>query len=1334
MRKKKWKKSRAILPLLLSAIMIVEPVGMANTVYAEEVAPITETIDSEQDSAVDTEENEQETNDEVKDDAEGNIDDQGEGEDDKKDDSSASDNEDENTESSENPSVAEGGEGQETDQDGEDEELPDDEALGEENDAEAEEDTVSGNDLEEAEEKSDDALNGFLGMPSSYKLSSEQMESKKSLSAHMNEISGFEAGTNYVKGEVVTLVESREEAEMIAKAYNAEIADFEWGVLTLKLDPDVPVEMALKVAADMDTNMPAVWPNYYRYLLEEEPVSGSSAIENSDGIEIEMTEYDAEESQAPAEEVADTSYLKVVTDDYLNPRSQYYQWHHTVIGSPYAWAAGYTGSGIKVAVLDSGVANNDDLPPVRTNLNTSGGTDSVGHGTHVAGIIGARANGSLGVGVAPEVTLYSYNLGSIDSSDIMKGINAAVAANVDIINMSVGGLGFIEDEQTCVNNAYDAGIAIFASAGNNGGQTYSYPACYNHVISVAATDKNNERASFSSYSNMVDLSAPGVDIWSTGNAGGVKYVSMQGTSMACPVAAGEAAVILSSGKISTTGGKRVDDLEKLMKQNAIRAGSGMGSGITSLTKVFGLSTAATKPKTPEIKIVPDDTAKAQKVDVTITAPSGIKIYYTTNGKNPAFKNGEVDTKAGTQEYKAAFSINNAAKATVKAIAVNESGVSSAVKSVSYTLKPYVTSIAISGLTKVAPGKNIQLSAVVTPAYAANKQLTWTLQKSDGTDLSAEEKKNLKIANGKVTATKDAKAGTYQVVAKAKDRGDASVSSAPYSITVIDGVIVKSVKFVDKDKKVLKNITLTRPTTSTYNLMGNLSAEGVTEGTTFVANDFKWTSSNDTIASVSALGVVTPNQAGKATITALAADSSGKKATVTVTVIQLSTGLAIKAPATAKADGTVIAKIAPGKNATFQAVFTPATTTNKKVTWEIYDAGGNKIDAKTNKELAQKAGVSIAANGKVSATRTAQSGVYTIRVIAQDSQDSSIKAEAKIQVTDGIISKLTFPARTDANVKIFRKRTGYSDDTYNFGQKSVKIKAKIEGAGADLTQYTVSNSNPGIAEFTDLSTDAEKANGNITLQITATEKAAGKTKITIASTDGSNQKLTCNVTVVNPVSAITIAPAAGNNGCLVPGKSLQLKARVESENGVISNKGVSWAIARITVNDNKLVPVKVEPSDGIKLSTSGKVTVDKKAKTAEMYMVQAVAKDGSGVFDQYYITVEKAATQLDVYWGTVSGKDKLRPSERIKLKTRIPEGYVQNCDVYSADLEQGGFTVSSSNPAVVSVSYSAYKDSDGNSYVNYGRLAVATHKKGTATITVKAMDGSGKLMKFTIMVP
>ncbi|MDE7258469.1 MAG: S8 family serine peptidase, partial [Lachnospiraceae bacterium] len=459
--------------------------------------------------------------------------------------------------------------------DAEDTENPEEDSEEAENTADDEEDTENTEETEdeEVDTDEDERLEGFEQMPSNYRLTSEQMESKRDLASHLDEISAFEEGVDYVDGQVITFAETQEEAEQIADAYHARIVGFEYGVLTLELDRQDTVSKAMRVAANEEINLPAVWPNYYRYaygeitaeesdLLEEIPedVSADSeqatlfeqdgaqedTAEQDDFIEIDTEEYEMEGAADGIDgaEQTEASYMEALgySDPYLKATNSYYQYHHTIIGSSYAWAAGYTGQGIKVAVLDTGVANHTDVSA--TSIYGPGTSDSVGHGTHVAGIIGAKANGKLGVGVAPSVTLYSGNVlpnGSGTDDDIIKGIKAAQAKNVDIINMSLGGLGYNGAFQQAINDAYKQGIAIFAASGNDGGANYTYPSCYDHVISVAATDAGNARAYFSNYGNKVDLSAPGVAIWSTSKDGS-NYTRMSGTSMACPVAAGEAAV------------------------------------------------------------------------------------------------------------------------------------------------------------------------------------------------------------------------------------------------------------------------------------------------------------------------------------------------------------------------------------------------------------------------------------------------------------------------------------------------------------------------------------------------------------------------------------------------------------------------------------------------------------------------------------------------------------------------------------------------------------------------------------------------------------------------
>lgn len=221
----------------------------------------------------------------------------------------------------------------------------------------------------------------------------------------------------------------------------------------------------------------------------------------------------------------------------------------------------YTGAGINVAVIDSGIDyNHSDL-----DANYRGGYDFVngdsdpiddeGHGTHVAGTIAAEDNDSGVVGVAPEANLYSLKVlgadGSGDYSDVVAALQWCVDNGIQITNNSYGSSG---DPGSLVQQAFDntegAGILNVAAAGNSGnppgrGDNVIYPARYDSVIAVAASDSNDRRANFSSTGPDVELIAPGVNIRST--LPGESYGNYSGTSMASPHVAGAAAVVWQTG-------------------------------------------------------------------------------------------------------------------------------------------------------------------------------------------------------------------------------------------------------------------------------------------------------------------------------------------------------------------------------------------------------------------------------------------------------------------------------------------------------------------------------------------------------------------------------------------------------------------------------------------------------------------------------------------------------------------------------------------------------------------------------------------------------------------
>lgn len=1291
-----------ILPLLLSAVMIFEPVGTA-VVYAGEESPV-ESI--AEDAALDEEKLPPAENEETGD--EGTF---SAGDEEKKDEGA------DKTEPAETPDDEENQEqepvekDEEENQDAKDEEVSEQEPGGEEESPEdgvpeevpsageqPEEILTDGEPLEddqteseppegglleeevpegEKTEKEED-LGEFSGMPDDYELSSLQMSEKRLLADNMEDVDEEAEGILYVEGEVMTLAQSEEEAKMIAEAYNAGIKSFEDDLLVLKLGEETAVCDAVQAAASSRTLLPAVWPNYYRY------VHGEEVLQEDDGVmEIAVDPYD---------------------DPYLKATNDNYQWQHVTVGSPYAWSEGYRGAGVKVAVLDSGVNSSHPDLQVKESVNKVTGADSAedghGHGTHVAGIIGARVNnGKGGAGIAPEAEIYNIRVmdaqGRGTDADIIAGLTEAVAQDVDIINMSLGGPYYNGIYQEKITEVYEAGIAVIVSAGNDGVSSINYPACYDHVICVAATDTDNNRAQFSTFGSWVDLSAPGENILSTYRT---TYALMSGTSQACPVISGEAAVLLGSYeplKSMEKSSRKVDELERILKYNCVKAaGTGTGSGIPSLTKVFRLQTAIAKPTAPVITIVPDDQSKAQKVTVTIKAQGGTTVYYTDNGKTPVFKNGEPGDDV--VEYSGPFVLDDRAKVTIKAVAVNENGIPSAVKSVNYTIKPYVTDIEIFGVQQVAAGKSIQLSAEVTPAYAANKKVTWELRNTDGTALVGKQANRLKVSSkGKVTADKTIEPGTYKVVVTAQDDGK---KSAEYAIEVISGTRVKSVRFLKEntDETTLKSVALSLPEQKTYDLAKHLISEGVDAGITLTAADFRWTSSNRQVVEVgSNTGVVTAKKAGKVTITALANDSSGKKASCTINVKQLATDLQLSGPAS----------VAQGRSVAFKAQVMPKDTANKKVVWSLRDVSGE-----VTKERAKSLGVSInETNGKLTVKAGATGGNYTVRAVTADG--SGLEKTLAVRVLDGGIEKFSFPDRADAKVTLYRRQSVADTQT----QKTVTVVIQENGS-ADLNAYKVTNSNPGIAAV-EQSRDGNK----IILTVKATGKAAGKTNISVVSTDGTNRKLTCLVTVVNPVSRLhissrTITASYGSGSskadmCVVQGRSLQLKATLESEYGKVSNKRVVWSINA--------------PADsGVKISSSGKVTAAKTAWTGSSYIwtVTAVAKDGSNVKDTYKVIVVPKATYAaasGLYEGRVVN---VYRDYFPKPMDGRQEGY--KYEILS-DVQGGYVQASSSNRKVVEVT--VFKDGSGL------KLFVMPRKPGAATITLKATDGSGVKSSYKVQV-
>ena len=218
------------------------------------------------------------------------------------------------------------------------------------------------------------------------------------------------------------------------------------------------------------------------------------------------------------------------------------EWHYEMINAPKAWDLTTGLDSVKMSAVDTGVdeehinlANfvNQDLS---TRFSMSN-LDPNGHGTHVAGTMASYGDVS---GVMQEATLIDvkvlcpYTQSTTDN--IAKGILHSAEVGADVINLSLGGRSYSQTLKDATEVAYENDSIMVAAAGNEGADSISYPAAYEHVISVGAVDINQQRADFSNIGEKLEFMAPGVDVYSTKPDN--DYDLESGTSMASPHIAG----------------------------------------------------------------------------------------------------------------------------------------------------------------------------------------------------------------------------------------------------------------------------------------------------------------------------------------------------------------------------------------------------------------------------------------------------------------------------------------------------------------------------------------------------------------------------------------------------------------------------------------------------------------------------------------------------------------------------------------------------------------------------------------------------------------------------
>ncbi|MCR5303541.1 MAG: S8 family serine peptidase, partial [Lachnospiraceae bacterium] len=509
---------------------------------------------------------------------------------------------------------------------------------------------------------------GIPGLPDDYDLPEREMDEKVQMMEHdvLQDLGSMTADEDYRDGLVYTYAETEEEATAYAEAFNGTIKVYSEKIVTIELPSDVSVLQAVSASFDPTcTKLPCVSPVYKIYLDPREKDGSLSSVSDGSGDSLFSVGGPSGTSGLSYEDHILNDY---VNDPYLlhpeelyNDNNRQYQWHHDMVNTWEAWTYGYGDPAIKVGVIDTGVfADHEDLKGnVKAQYDYCTYDDSDenyvtdNHGTHVAGIIGASVNnGKGGSGIAPGVSIYSYNVfvydGGANSDDQARAVRDCADKGMDVVNMSLGGIGLDPDMLAAVTYAWEKGVTIFAAMGNDSTSMRKYPACYDHVVSVSNLARDGQRSISSTYGSWCDLAAPGTDIISTvcvmnGSTVTNKtnaYESFTGTSMSTPVATGVAALYMSR-----YGNPGPDQMEKLMKKYSqkcsakgcgalIDAGKLMASGSVPVPGMRLYTKTASYDVDRSGSLYEDITEFTLSDPLSSTGPLSRSLVYTLDGKNP----------------------------------------------------------------------------------------------------------------------------------------------------------------------------------------------------------------------------------------------------------------------------------------------------------------------------------------------------------------------------------------------------------------------------------------------------------------------------------------------------------------------------------------------------------------------------------------------------------------------------------------------------------------------------------------------------------------------------
>ena len=763
------------------------------------------------------------------------------------------------------------------------------------------------------------------------------------------------------------------------------------------------------------------------------------------------------------------------------------------------------------------------------------------------------------------------------------------------VNMSYGSGAYdseCDSDNYEVKDAFqkliDAGMIPVVASGNESMDTeICRPACLSNAFSVGALSDSEtpQIASYSNHNELVDILSPGTNIYSalfafdqnesvnTCETGGNCYGYMSGTSMATPMVTGAFALLKQANPNMS-----VQKLQETLVEMSTKSTNIRNTGTSFSYSKPVLDFSKIPVTTTAVKMLnssgTDITGKTLNIN---SASYQLKAKAEPAGSPQEFSWKSSSTSVATVNANGKVTFKKAGTVTITATAADGSNKSAWVK---LTYAPPVENVKImnssgtdiTGKTLKIKSTSYQLKAAAEPAIASQK-FTW---KSSNTGIATVD------ANGKVTFKKS---GTVTITATASDGSKKSAAVKLTFTQLATGVTIQN--------SAGKDITGQTVTTTKANYQLKATATPAT-----AAQEFTWTSSNTGIATVDSNGKVTFKKSGTVTITATAADGSGKSAWVKLTFKQpLASSVKIL-----NSSGTdITGKTVTVNSASYQlkAVAQPAGAA-QKFTWTSSSTGIATVDS----------------SGKVTFKK---SGTVTITATAADGSGKSAWVKLTFKQSLATAVKIQDPSGTDITGK-----------TVMVSSASYQLKAIAEPAGV-LQKFTWTSANTDIATVDE--------NGKVTF------KKNGSVKITATTTDGSKKAASVTLTL-NRVPLATSVKILNSSGDDVTWKTVttrtagyQLKA-VATPSGAVQN--FTWtssntSIATVDANGKvtflKAGTVKITAMVSDNSRKSASVTLRYAPQATEVKILNPSGTDITGKT----VTVNTAGYQLSAE-ATPAGAD------------------------------------------------------------------------------------------------